>query len=705
MARSPSHDGYGAGLLAMLAISSATPLTVSTAVVIIGIAVTGLISLPVAFLLIAAVLALFSPGYMQMARRLPNAGAFYAYIATMSRPLGLGAALLAQVSYFALYVGLYATMGVMGSTLLPGELPWWLVAFLAWIVVLLMGRSRLQVSGVVLRVLVFAEITLMLVYGVANLVAAPQIEFSAFNPLPLVADFSAAGPALALATLGFVGFEQPAIYSETVRSPRTLSTATVVTLAALAGVYSFSSWSTVQAVGAEQVVERSAALGPELLFTLAEANLGGPAADLGRFLLFTSVLAALISFNNASARYLYALGREFGAARPDGIWSRLGTQNDNGQPQVAVYTLGALALLVIAVVAVLGVDPLQWLFYLGGTTGGVGVTMLIALSALAIPAYLRREAPDLSPAARTVLPWAAVVATWGVLALSVVYFDVLLGVAPDSPLRLAPLALVLVLLAGVCWGLCLRRAGSPAYELIGTGEKARQLAVLRERAGVRSAEADEVDEVGAVIAQAFHDLPPSARLVPDPSRRDRVLGAFFAHQAGLALEGGAVDVVADERGRIVAAAVWHRFHHGQDMVPTDGEEQQLRTVLAAAGATEADQDRIVALGRFFGRNHPTHAEHDYLEFLAVVPDRQRQGLGPMVLKAHHDRLDGENRAAYLEATTPANERYYRRLGYLTRSGRNLPSALGGTQVALMWRKARQPTEPEAARARRSPAGR
>jgi len=90
--------------------SAATPLTVVPAVVTTGLAVTGLIGIPLAFIVIGVVLALFSVGYVAMARHVVQRGAFYAYISQgLSRPLGVGCSWIALMAYNALQVGLYGS--------------------------------------------------------------------------------------------------------------------------------------------------------------------------------------------------------------------------------------------------------------------------------------------------------------------------------------------------------------------------------------------------------------------------------------------------------------------------------------------------------------------------------------------------------------------------------------------------------------------
>ncbi len=63
-----------------------------------GYAVTGIIGIPAAFVLLGSILLVFCVGYNAMSRRISNAGAFYAYIAQgVSRPAGVAAAWVAHV--------------------------------------------------------------------------------------------------------------------------------------------------------------------------------------------------------------------------------------------------------------------------------------------------------------------------------------------------------------------------------------------------------------------------------------------------------------------------------------------------------------------------------------------------------------------------------------------------------------------------------
>ncbi|HEU4540278.1 MAG TPA: hypothetical protein VFR23_04050 [Jiangellaceae bacterium] len=62
-------------------------------VVTTGYAVTGVTGFPIAFIIVALLLALFAVGYVAMSRHVTNAGAFYTYVTHgLSKPAGVAAA-------------------------------------------------------------------------------------------------------------------------------------------------------------------------------------------------------------------------------------------------------------------------------------------------------------------------------------------------------------------------------------------------------------------------------------------------------------------------------------------------------------------------------------------------------------------------------------------------------------------------------------
>ncbi|EEP74431.1 amino acid permease [Micromonospora sp. ATCC 39149] len=466
-------------------LSAAAPLTVVAGVVTTGYAVTGVTGMPLAFLVVGAVLALFSVGYVAMARRVKYAGSFYAYVSRgLGRPAGVGAAWVALLAYNALQVGLYGAIGAAATPVLErllGVAPaWWVVALVAWALVAVLGLLRVDVNGMVLAVLLVAEIAVILVFDLGQLShpAGGSVNLAAFSPDSLLVP--GAGALLVLAMTGFVGFESSVVFSEESKDPRrTVPMATYLSVAIIAGLYALSSWAMTVAVGPERISARAGEQSVELIFNLAAAHLGDTALTIGQVLFMTSVPAAMISLHNTTARYAFALGRErvlpaaFGQTSPR-----------TGSPRVASLAQSVLGLVVIVLYAVIGWDPVLQLFYYAACGGGFGVLLLIATTSIAVMAYFARTRAQESLWRRLIAPGLAAVALVAIITVAVDNFAILLGVAPDSVLRWAvPAAYPVAALVGVLWALVLRRSRPDVYARIGLGAESATLLAAQDFGG------------------------------------------------------------------------------------------------------------------------------------------------------------------------------------------------------------------------------
>jgi amino acid transporter len=260
VARTLARNRLGVPAVVFFVMSAAAPLTVVAGVVTTAYAVTGVTGIPLAFLVVGAVLALFSVGYVAMARHVANAGAFYAYVSHgLGRPLGVGAAWVALLSYNALQVGLYGAIGAAAAPLLDQwfgvAVAWWVIALVAWLLVAVLGLLRVDVNGTVLAFLLLAEIAIILVLDVADLLhpAGGIVSFQTLTPTNFAQP--GVGASLALAVLGFVGFESAVVFSEESKDPRrTVRAATYVSVGLIAGLYALSSWAMTVAVGPDRIV-------------------------------------------------------------------------------------------------------------------------------------------------------------------------------------------------------------------------------------------------------------------------------------------------------------------------------------------------------------------------------------------------------------------------------------------------------------------
>jgi amino acid transporter len=466
-------DRLGVPTVVFFVMSAATPLTVVAGVVTTGFAVTGITGLPVAFVVIGAVLALFCVGYVSMARRVANAGAFYAYISQgIGRPIGVAGAWVALVAYNALQVGLYGAIGAATTPLLSAwfglDVAWWVVALIAWAIVAVLGQLHVDVNGRVLAVLLVAEVAVIVVYSVANVAnpAGGTITFDTLDPTALFQP--GVGAILAIAVLGFVGFEGAVVYSEEARDPqRTVRIASYVSVGVIAGLYTLGSWAMSVATGPDQIVAQSQTSSTELIFQLASAHLGVLIVDIGRALFVTSVLAAMISFHNTTARYVFALGRE--RVLPE-ILGR--TSPRTGSPKLGSLIQTVIGGVVIVLYALAGWDPVVQLFFWGGTAGGLGVLFLIATTSIAIIVYFLRHPGGETVWRRLIAPVLAAVLLLIVVVLALVNFATLLGVEPTSPLRWGiPAAYLVIAILGVMWALALQMRRPTVYAAIGLGAK------------------------------------------------------------------------------------------------------------------------------------------------------------------------------------------------------------------------------------------
>jgi amino acid transporter len=474
VSRTLAHNRLGVPSVVFFVLSAATPLTVVAGVVTTGYAVTGIIGLPVAFVAVALLLALFSVGYVAMSRHITNAGAFYTYVTHgLGRPAGVGAAYMALFAYNLLQVGLYGIIGVAAAPLIERlfgiTVTWWVVALVAWAIVAVLGLLRIDINGKVLAVLLLTEMAIILIFSFASL-GNPAGGEVTYDTLAIGNLFeSGVGAILVLAVLGFVGFEASVVYSEESRNPRrTIQLATYVSIAVIGLVYVLSSWAMSVATGPDEIVAFTQENGAGTIFVLADMFLGGTWVTIGETLFVTSVLAAMISFHNTCARYGFALGRE------RVLLGALGqTSPRSGAPVVASIIQSIVGLAVIVIYAVLDLDPLVQLFFYAGTTGGFGVLVLIAITSFAVIGFFAREPSGENAWRRMIAPVLAAVALVIVVILAIANYDTLIGVAPNDPLRwILPGLYIVAGGLGLWWARFLRTSRPEAYEMIGRGANA-----------------------------------------------------------------------------------------------------------------------------------------------------------------------------------------------------------------------------------------
>lgn len=458
--------------LVFFTVAASAPLTVLAGGVTTTYAVSGNAGVPLAFLGLTVVLGLFAVGYGAMSRFVANAGAFYSYLSLgIGRGAGVAGSFVALVSYNAIQIGLY---GLFGSTAgdfvadaLGLRLPWWTWAFLALLVVGSLGLLRVDLNARVLAVLLIIEVLVVIAYVVAGFrnPAGGAVTFAPLEPSTLLVP--GVGAVIAFNIAAFTGFESGAIYSEETRDPRrTVARATFVAVAFIGLFYALSSWAMVVQTGTEGLQAAATENGPGLVFGPLADNYGVIVADIATVLFLTSVFAALLSFHNGVARYLFALGRE--KVLPS-VLSTVGTRS--GGPVAGSLAQSGLAVVVVLLFVVTGGDPVLTLFTWFSGMSAVGVVLLMAATSAAVVGYFARERDKRAEAsvwARVLAPGVASLLLFTLLVVLVGNFDALLGTDPSSPLRwILPGLVLLAALGGLVWSSVLRRARPMVYSGIG----------------------------------------------------------------------------------------------------------------------------------------------------------------------------------------------------------------------------------------------
>ncbi|MUL43717.1 APC family permease [Streptomonospora sp. PA3] len=443
--------GYlGVPGIVFLVLAAVAPLTGIIVIGGINLAVGAGGGTPVMFLLATAVFLLFAVGYAQMAKRLVNAGGFYAYVVRGTGRLpGLVGAFMALVGYNCFVAGAVGASGFFTSFVFAEvfglALPWWVWSLTSVAAVWLLTRSGIDLSAKVLGVALVLEVAILIVLDAAILVTTGY----SFEPfLPEVFLGGSLGLGLLFAANAFVGFEATGLFGEEARDPkRTIPRATYIAITFIGVFAAITTWAIVSALGARDTQETALRhLGAgDLVFVVSTEYLGEGLTNVMLLLLVVSLFAALLALHNAATRYLYALGRVGVLPRPLSY-----TRPKTGAPVIASTAQLVFATVVAMVHAVAGLDPVANLVAAFTGIGTLGIIVLQAIAATAIVVHFRRI-KDPRLLTTFVLPLIGGAGLWAVTVLAFANFPDLAG--SDSPVIallpwLLPIAAVLAAALG-----------------------------------------------------------------------------------------------------------------------------------------------------------------------------------------------------------------------------------------------------------------
>ena len=382
----------GTGELVMSVLAFSAPLTTVAGFIPVLLTFDGH-SAPVIYLLLTALLLIFSVGFTAMGRKVPNPGGFYAFVtAGLGKSAGLGGALLAIFGY--LTIGFFAPpfFAVTLQSYIVGlggpEIPW--VWFGLGIVALTtaLAYRRIDLSARVLTTVMVLEVLACVVFEVAAFIhGGPADGGGAVFALP---DLGTAtiGLALLFAACNFMGFEATVIYREEVKDPsRTIPRATYLAVGGIGLFYAIAAWSFQAYLGADNAQSAAVADTAGLFNSAATVLIGKIFVDIVTVLLMTSVLASVLSIHNAGARYLFSLGTD------NVLPSALGkVHSRHHSPFVSASLVGALWAVATVAFAMLGTSP-ESLYAKAVGIGALAVVILMFAASIAVVAYfwVRRD--------------------------------------------------------------------------------------------------------------------------------------------------------------------------------------------------------------------------------------------------------------------------------------------------------------------------
>lgn len=460
----------GTGGIVFLVVSAAAPLTAMAGVAPLAILIAGPAA-PTAYLIAGAALVVFAIGFMAMTRHVRQTGGFYTYIShALGKTVGLGAGILALISYNAMQIGIYGLFAVTASAMLETYfglvVPWGVLALIAIVGVWALGFFGIDVGARVLGVLLVAETLILLILGIAIAVTGGPEGFSLGMFDPQLVFTPEVGVVLGLALGAFLGFEATALYRSEARNPNsTIPRATYISIGFMTVFYTVLVWLFVQAWGEGGV---QAFIGENGLtpfaFITADVFLGQWATLAMYALIVTSVYAALLAFHNTINRYTYSLAR-------DGILpAALAKTRPSGSPHIAGLAQTILALVIVVGFVIAGADPFLNLLIWVNTSGVVGVLILQLLASIAVIVFFVRN--------RTlerkwyVFP-AAILATILLTLfaiLIVLNIDALTG-AGDAANAVILVVVPAAFLIGVVLAFIYKRSQPAVYERIGGGDR------------------------------------------------------------------------------------------------------------------------------------------------------------------------------------------------------------------------------------------
>ncbi|MDG4795174.1 APC family permease [Micromonospora sp. WMMD1082] len=428
-------------------------------------ATTGVVALPLTYVLVAVGVALLAVGYTAMAARVGHPAAYYAILARGVGPgWGVAAGMVALVAYGAIQTSLY---GLLGGTL-AGAFggAWWVYAAVALAVVGALGVRTIVLSTRVLGTVLVVSLLIVVVFVVAGASqpAAGAVSWEGFEVSGLAV--TGIGGAVAFVVASLMGVDAAGSFGEESIDKTSIGRAMIGAALVLGGAYALAAWATGVAVGPGSVAEQAA--DPGLPFAVLERAGGWWVGAAAGVLLVFAIITSMVAFHCVFARYVFAMARE--RTLPVGL-ARGGSGKRVKAPRNGSLTQTVVAAGVVAGFGVAGLDPIGQMFTWLSSLGAMGLlSLLLAASVAALKAPPEVSGPRPGVWQWRLAPFLGSLAGCVLLGLMILNAGPLLGAAPGSAYPyLLPVILLGVAGLGGMWAGHLRQVRPEVHAGIGHG--------------------------------------------------------------------------------------------------------------------------------------------------------------------------------------------------------------------------------------------
>jgi ribosomal protein S18 acetylase RimI-like enzyme len=168
---------------------------------------------------------------------------------------------------------------------------------------------------------------------------------------------------------------------------------------------------------------------------------------------------------------------------------------------------------------------------------------------------------------------------------------------------------------------------------------------------IHTATLSEEQHVIAPLTLAFATDPAVRWMYPDPHQYRTFFPSFARAFGGISVALGSAHYVEGFRG----AALW--------LPPGTEPDEEVLGALISETVTPAIQPDVFAVLQQMANYHP-RISHWYLPLIGVEPLHQRSGYGTALMEYMLAACDNEGTLAYLEATNPAIQGFYEKLGFI-----------------------------------------